>query len=128
MPFNNGVTGLTWLTVQEYPWLCLLTMVTIDGLLGDPVVEKAYAKLLWLSISLKKLLTELQNTKTMLIELEMKIIKFLLFMKNDLDCTKKWGHRVVFKFQSFMDYYILCIRFASLVALLISLEDTTSLP
>ena len=45
-------------------------METIDGLLGDPVVEKAYAKLLWLSFSLEKLLMELQNTEAMLIELE----------------------------------------------------------
>jgi len=56
---------------------CLLTMVTKDGLIGNPVVEKAYAKLLWSLLSLAKLLMELQNTKTMLIELEKKIVKFL---------------------------------------------------
>ena len=73
MPFNNGVTGLTQLAGQEYPGLCLLTMLSIDGLLGNASIEKSFAKLLWLSLSLEKLLTEFLQTTFTLEDLMKKI-------------------------------------------------------
>ena len=69
--------GLTQLTGQEYPGLCLLTMLSIDNLLGNASIERSFAKLLWLSLSLKKLLTGYLHTTFMLDDLTKKIKVYL---------------------------------------------------
>ena len=79
MLFNNGVTGQ--LTGQENPGLCLLTMLSIDGLLGNASIERSFAKLLWLSLSLKKLLTEYLHTIFTLEDLTKKIKVYLYLFR-----------------------------------------------
>ena len=83
MPFKNGVTSLTRLTGQEYPGLCLLTMVCLESVvkLADhaaaQTLESNMATLLWLSLSLEKLLTQDTYREHEVNSLSKKLTKFL---------------------------------------------------
>lgn len=55
-PFKNGVTDLTRLTGQEYPGLCLITLVAMKGML-DQHHEKQFVSLLFMSLALNCWLT-----------------------------------------------------------------------
>ena len=67
-PFKHGVTSLTRLCGQEYPGLCLLTMVCMEGVIKDDhdracTLERKYCYLLWMSLSLEVLLTKEEYSK-----------------------------------------------------------------
>jgi hypothetical protein len=81
-PFNHGVTQLTKLSGQEYPGLCLLTMLTIEGLLGDSDAEEDFSLLLWLSLSIEQLLTCEVYTDEQLNELDRKITLYMKFYRS----------------------------------------------
>ena len=99
-PFKKGVTSLGRLNGQEYPGLCLLTMICYHKVLKVPTKnekdqkintvteknywceklekqEKTFVKLLWQSLSLKCLLTQVEMTDDNVNEIEEKIIKYL---------------------------------------------------
>ena len=82
-PFKHGVTSLTRLCGQEYPGLCLLTMVSLEKIIkGDhatsSLLEKKYSYLLWMSLSLEVLLTMEEYKKKSLIKTtEKKIIYYM---------------------------------------------------
>lgn len=83
MPFKNGVTSLTRLTGQEYPGLCLLTMVCLESLLKladreeAQTLESDMALLLWLSLSLEKLLTQDTYSEQDVKSISVKLTKYL---------------------------------------------------
>jgi hypothetical protein len=83
MPFKNGVTSLTRLTGQEYPGLCLLTMVCLESLLKlsdeeeAQKVESDMALLLWLSLSLEQLLTQDNYSELEVKSISVKLTKYL---------------------------------------------------
>ena len=87
MPFKNGVTCLTRLTGQEYPGLCLLTMVCLESLvkLADhetaQTLESNMATLLWLSLSIEKLLTQDTYKEHEVNSLLKKLTKYLEFFQ-----------------------------------------------
>jgi len=56
-------------------------MLSIDGLLGNASIERSFAKLLWLSLSLKKLLTEYLHTIFTLEDLTKKIKVYLYLFR-----------------------------------------------
>ena len=64
-PFKNGVMDLTHLTGQEYPGLCLTSMVAMKGLLSSnravqetDILEKRFVLLLFLSLSMHMMLSK----------------------------------------------------------------------
>ena len=81
-PFKHGVTTLTRLSGQEYPGLCLLTMVCLEGIINlehdvARVLEKKYCYLLWMSLSLEVMLTKEEYSVTYLRDVEKKILYYL---------------------------------------------------
>ena len=81
-PFKNGVTTLTRLCGQEYPGLCLLTMVCLEGIINVEhesglELEKKYCYLLWMSLSLEVLITKEEYTERSLKDIEKKINFYL---------------------------------------------------
>ena len=80
-PFKHGVTSLSRMNGQEMPGLCLLTMITLEGMIGssleERLCERKFCTIIWLSLSLETLLSKEEFTEDELVELEMKITIFL---------------------------------------------------
>ena len=116
-PFNSGVTSLAKLTGQEYPGLCLLTMLTIEGLVSkNSEVERVISLLLWLSISLDCLLTrEVYNAKQLLdLDKKIKIYMFLYrsFVGPQREAVSECGLRII-KFHALSKYVMQIRKFGS---------------
>ena len=78
-PFRNGVTDQTCLSGQEYPGLCLVTLVAMKGMLSPagPAIEKGFYNLIFMALCLEVALTQESYTESQLDQLEMAIKKFL---------------------------------------------------
>ena len=59
-PFHNSVTDQTHLSGQEYPGLCLVTLVAMKGMLSpaSPEIEKAFYNLIFMALCLEVALTQ----------------------------------------------------------------------
>ena len=55
--FNSGVTSLSGINGQECIGLSLLSIIAPPHMLKDPILEKKFAKILWLGISVHEYLT-----------------------------------------------------------------------
>ena len=55
--FNSGVTSLSGINGQEYIGLSLLSIIALPHMLKDAILEKKFAKILWLGISIHEYLT-----------------------------------------------------------------------
>jgi hypothetical protein len=116
-PFNSGVTSLAKLTGQEYPGLCLVTMITMEGLVSkNSEVERVISLLLWLSISLDCLLTsEVYNAKQLLdLDKKIKIYMFLYrsFVGPQREAVSECGLRII-KFHALSKYVMQIKKFGS---------------
>ena len=78
-PFCNGVTDQTCLSGQEYPGLCLITLVAMKGMLSPagPAIEKGFYNLIFMALCLEVALTQESYTESQLDQLETAIKKFL---------------------------------------------------
>ena len=78
-PFRNGVTDQTRLSGQEYPGLCLVTLVAMKGMLSPagPAIEKGSYNLIFMALCLEVALTQESYTESQLNQLETAIKKFL---------------------------------------------------
>ena len=78
-PFHNGVTDQTRLSGQEYPGLCLITLVAMKGIPSpaDPAIEKGFYNLIFMALCLEVALTQESYTESQLDQLETAIKKFL---------------------------------------------------
>ena len=78
-PFCNGVTDQTRLSGQEYPGLCLVTLVAMKGMLSPagPTIEKGFYNLIFMALCLEVALTQESYTESQLDQLETAINKFL---------------------------------------------------
>jgi hypothetical protein len=94
-PFRHGVTELTRLNGQEYPGLCLMTMICLKGIFvpfGKTAaeskkylhLEKALCLLLFLALSLEMRITASEFTEGELDQLEYDIRLFLRFFRAKL--------------------------------------------
>lgn len=95
-PFKNGVTDLTWLNGQEYPGLCLLSLVAMKGIFYETKkndkaqhsklrkLEKHFSLLLLLMLSLEARLTQEEYKESELLQLESDIRLFLRFYRTVL--------------------------------------------
>ena len=77
--FCNGVTDQTHLSGQEYPGLCLITLVAMKGMLSPagPVIEKGFYNLIFTSLCLEVVLTQESYMESQLDQLETAIKTFL---------------------------------------------------
>ena len=55
--FNCGVTSLSGISGQEYVGLSLLSIIALPNMAKDSILEKKFAKILWLGISINECLT-----------------------------------------------------------------------
>ena len=78
-PFRNGVTDQTRLSGQEYPGLCLVTLVAMKGMLSPagPTIEKGFYNLIFMALCLEVALTQESYMESRLDQLETAIKKFL---------------------------------------------------
>ena len=99
-PFKNGVTDLTKLTGQEYPGLVLMTLCSMKGLLPPThhTLERKFALLLFLSLSLLNWLTLPSYCEKDLQMLDKRISIFLQFYAEVVgpvrECQSKSGLRI----------------------------------
>ena len=72
-PFKHGVTSLSQMNGQEMPGLCLLTMIALEGMIGelpeDSIIEKKFCAIIWMSLSLETILTKEEFTNHELVQL-----------------------------------------------------------
>jgi hypothetical protein len=78
-PFKNGVTDQTHLTGQEYPGLCLITLVAMKGMLHghSKSLETLFAQLIFMTLSLECALTLDSYPEEFLSRLDSIITKYL---------------------------------------------------
>ena len=71
-PFCNGVTDQTRLSGQEYPGLCLVTLVAMKGMLSPagPTIEKGFYNLIFIALCLEVALTQESYMESQLDQLE----------------------------------------------------------
>jgi len=99
-PFRNGVTDQTRLSGQEYPGLCLITLVAMKGMLSsvDPSIEHAFNSLLFMALCLEVALTQDSYTEVQLGELQSSIQKFLRIYRSVVgpfrECLSRSGLRI----------------------------------
>ena len=108
-PFRNGVTALTKMSGQEYPGLCLLAAVCMKGILHRPKdsgseiaakreIERNFVLVLWLGLSLEKVLSAEEVSETELVEIEGKLQKYRRVLRTSVgilrETLSKTGMRV----------------------------------
>jgi len=106
VPFKHGVSDQTRLSGQEYPGLCIVTLVFMKGMLMDfPEVELAFAQLIFMALSLEVTITMEEYSDSYLERLQKLIVKFLLIYHAIVgpicECFSKSGLRI-FKFHCFL--------------------------
>ena len=79
VPFKNGVTDQTRLTGQEYPGLCLITLVAMKGMLHgySKSLKGSFAKLIFMTLSVECALTLESYPAELLTRLDLLIPKYL---------------------------------------------------
>ena len=102
-PFKNGVTDLTRLTGQEYPGLCLITLVAMKGMLhahgkSGKSQEAAFAKLIFMTLSLECAIMLESYPAELLSRLDTIIPKFLNIYRTVVgpfrECYSRSGLRI----------------------------------
>jgi Plavaka transposase len=100
-PFKNGVTDQTRLTGQEYPGLCLVTLVAMKGMLsvrGKKTIESSFVKLIFMTLSLECALMMESYSTELLSRLDVIIPKYLDIYRRVIgpfrECYSRSGLRI----------------------------------
>ena len=77
--FNTGVTSLSGIQGEEYIGLSMLTIAALPGMLNSSILEKKFAKLFWMGMSLHSCLSRAEFPKTEISEnnFQKKVIKYV---------------------------------------------------
>ena len=102
-----GLTALSKMSGQEFPGLCLLTILSMGGMMGNHDLEKDFTTLLWLCISMNDILHSPIFSSDCIEILETRIQRFLqvtrLVIGDQREFASKAGLRIA-KFHGMQHY------------------------
>jgi hypothetical protein len=102
-PFKNGVTDQTRLTGQEYPGLCLISLIAMKGMLlhggqQHASIEEGFCSLIFMALCLECALTQSSYTDSNLSDVNKAVKKFLCIYRAVIgpfrECFSRSGLRI----------------------------------